>query len=129
MIGKKRILVTGAAGSVGLEVIRELVSRPEEFIVTAFDRDTRVVRKKLKPYRNQARIHLGDLRYPQLVNCMSQEVDAVIHLAAIIPPLADEYPEHARKINTIGTRRLIKALEKNSPDAFFRKSVVAGTNN
>ena len=46
-------------------------------------------------------------------------MDAVIHLAAIIPPLADEKPELAQKVNVVGTQNIIQQLEKTSPNAFL----------
>jgi nucleoside-diphosphate-sugar epimerase len=43
----------------------------------------------------------------------------VIHLAAIIPPLADKYPELAEAVNIKGTKNLIECTEEFSPLAFF----------
>ena len=45
--------------------------------------------------------------------------DVVIHLAAIIPPLADEKPELSYQVNVLGTENLINLLELHSPNAFF----------
>jgi nucleoside-diphosphate-sugar epimerase len=43
----------------------------------------------------------------------------VIHIAAIIPPLADDLPELAHRVNTIGTENIVRNIEKHSPKAFF----------
>ncbi|RLD75279.1 MAG: NAD(P)-dependent oxidoreductase, partial [Bacteroidetes bacterium] len=45
--------------------------------------------------------------------------DFIIHLAAIIPPLADDEPELSYRVNTTGTQNLIRNLEELSPDCFF----------
>ncbi|HHH53895.1 MAG TPA: NAD(P)-dependent oxidoreductase, partial [Bacteroidetes bacterium] len=45
--------------------------------------------------------------------------DFVIHLAAIIPPLADKKPALSWKVNVEGTRNLIKGIEKYSTNAFL----------
>jgi len=47
-----------------------------------------------------------------------KDKDAVIHLAAIIPPLADNNHALAEKVNVRGTRNLIQGLQKFSPSAF-----------
>lgn len=36
----------------------------------------------------------------------------MIHLAALIPPVADEQPELGYKVNVLGTENVIKALEE-----------------
>lgn len=53
------------------------------------------------------------------VSRIPEDLDAVIHLAAIIPPLADEDPGLARKVNVEGTGLLIDHIERTSPGAFF----------
>ena len=54
-----------------------------------------------------------------MLNKCSKNIDVVIHLAALIPPVADEKPELAENINIKGTQNLINAIKHNSPDAFF----------
>ena len=44
----------------------------------------------------------------------STGVDAVIHLAAIIPPATDRVPDLARKVNVDGTRNLIAQMESSA---------------
>lgn len=119
MKSKKHILVTGAAGSVGLEVIHELVRHPDSFMVTALDRQSPVVRKKLKPLLSHIRFIPGDILDKDLLQKACQGVDIVIHLAAMIPPMADKQPERAYKVNVEGTRNLIDVLENDVPNAFL----------
>ena len=51
----------------------------------------------------------GDITDPDAVARAADGVDVVIHLAAVIPPLADEQPELARRVNVDGTARVIAA--------------------
>ena len=53
---------------------------------------------------------------------INDQYDGVIHLAAVIPPLADEQPSLAKAVNTNGTINLINQLETVSPNAFFMYS-------
>ena len=115
---KKRILVTGASGTVGFELLKQL-SEKKLYEITAFDIDTKAVRKKLSSLRGKLTIIYGDISRKTDLEMVTKNTDAAIHLAAIIPPLADENPALAEKVNVHGTENLIRSLEENSPDAFF----------
>jgi len=115
----KRILVTGAAGAVGIAVIDALLSlRPNDEIV-AFDLPTRRARRNLKPYRNNVSIIYGNIVDKQALSTACQSCDGVIHLAAVIPPLADEKPNLAEEVNIEGTRLLVSLLEKEQRKPFL----------
>ena len=114
-----RILVTGGAGSVGIEVLKELHQHKRWYQVKVLDQNKANVLRKLKPYRKDFQLVLGDLCDPVVLQKATQDIDFVIHLAGLIPPLADREPELARKINVDGTRMLIQAVEHQSPAAFF----------
>jgi len=119
MIQKKNILLTGAAGSVGIEACKELCNNTDKYNVRLFEIDTKANQKALKPYRKHAKIYWGDLRnISTLFECVN-DADVIIHLAAVIPPLADKNTELAYQVNTKGTENLIKAAKLFAPDAFF----------
>lgn len=61
----------------------------------------------------------GDLTNLEDVKKIPSGINSVIHLAAIIPPLADTYPELARRVNVEGTRLLVNHLQSSSPEAFI----------
>lgn len=114
---KKNILLTGASGTVGFEALLQLIKK-NEYNITVFDKETKHSRNKLLPFAKEVRIIFGDISNPSdLVSLIN--MDYVIHLAAIIPPVADDFPELAKKVNLIGTQNLIKQLEQNSPKAFL----------
>ncbi|HLV40258.1 NAD(P)-dependent oxidoreductase [Xanthomarina sp.] len=117
---KTNILLTGASGTVGFEALNQLLEKGC-YNVTVFDKKSKLSVEKLAPFENEINLIFGDITNPsdleKIVN-----MDAVIHLAAIIPPLADEMPELAKNVNTKGTQNLIQQLEKHSPKAFFMYS-------
>lgn len=119
---KLNILLTGASGSVGLEVLKQLEARRSEFNITVFDLKTPRAEKLFDPLKNSIKIVYGDITNPSDTIEVSKNQDYVIHLAALIPPKADELPQLAEKINTEGTRNLVKNLEKYSPKAFLAYS-------
>lgn len=113
-----RVLITGGSGTVGQIVLKKLCKN-REYEVTAFDLKTKQSQKFYKPFQDSIKVCYGDLSNKEDVLSISKKVDFVIHLAAIIPPLADENPSLAHKVNVVGTQNLISSLELHSPDAFF----------
>ena len=109
---KKRVLLTGPAGNVGEEALAELLRRRDRYEIRVFDLPNRRVRRRLRPFRNEVDIVFGYLRNRDDVARAVEGVDAVIHLAALIPPRADREHEEARSTNVDGTRNLLDALEQ-----------------
>lgn len=109
---KTRVLVTGAAGAVGEETLKALLRRPDRYEVVALDLHTWAVWRRLLPHRLAARVIFGDLRDPEAVSRAVAGVDAVLHTAAVIPPLADRQPALADAVNVQGTRCLLAALAR-----------------
>ncbi len=118
MTDKKSVLLTGASGTVGFEVLKQLLEIPDLKIIV-FDKKTKNSEKKLDAFNNRVEVIYGDISNKKDVEKIGSNKDYVIHLAAIIPPMADEFPKLAHKVNTEGTRNLVETLEKNSPDCFF----------
>ena len=116
---KQTVLVTGAAGAVGSAVLAELMAHQVQFNIRALDVKTKHAQQILKPYANAVEVNWGDLCVPGSFDAAVRDVDAVIHLAAIIPPLADQQPALAEAVNVQGTANLIDALQRCAPGAFL----------
>jgi nucleoside-diphosphate-sugar epimerase len=84
----KKILVTGAGGTVGLQVIRFLLSEGK-YEITALELKNRHVYKRLKPFRKRINIVYGDINDETIVDALIKDHDVVIHLAGVLPPLAN----------------------------------------
>ena len=112
------ILITGAAGTVGLELMHQL-SEDDRFKVYAFDIRSPKTSKILRPFTKCADLIFGNLTFSEDLKRIPNKLDVVIHLAAIIPPMADKYPQLAESVNYDGTCKLIDYLEETSPDCFF----------
>ncbi len=114
----KQILLTGGSGTVGGEILNILCKR-SEYSITVFDIYNKKTKSLLKKYGANINFIAGDITNESEIKNISSGFDVVIHLAALIPPLADEYPALTRKVNVEGTRSLINHIQETSPEAFF----------
>lgn len=114
-----KILLTGASGTVGKEVLLQLCEFPDEFEITVFDREFTGSGNFYKKFNRNFDLIFGDISEKKDVCNLCADKDVIIHLAAIIPPLADKLPELAENVNIKGTRNLIRCTEEFSPNAFF----------
>ena len=115
---KKRILITGASGTIGTELLEQIMDYENHYDVTVFDIDNKSNRRKFKKYKERIQCIFGDITDPLAIEKACMDQDAVIHLAAIIPPLADKNTSLAYRVNILGTRNLVEGLETYSPGAF-----------
>jgi len=111
-----RVVVTGAYSNVGQSTLRALLDQGDEVI--AFD----IATKKTKSMAARlAQEHpgrfspvFGDIRdkaaVQKLILNVPHGVDAICHLAAIIPPAADRDPALAATVNIGGTQAILDAM-------------------
>ena len=120
------VLLTGAFGNVGQRTLELLLEKG--YSVRCFDlKNPRnsAIETRLKQFGEFETIW-GDIRDTVTINKIVKGIDYIIHLAAIIPPLAYEQPELAYDVNVNGTLNIIRAIEKmNKPPRFIYASSIA----
>ncbi len=112
-----KILLTGSAGSVGYETLKKLLDNKHQVI--ALEKDNKKNRQKLNKYKEKATIIYGDIRNKELIENIIKNVDCIIHLAAIIPPLADSKPELTYDVNYNGTKNIVDCIKKINSKIFL----------
>jgi len=105
-----RVLITGGAGRLGTTICKAFLK--DGFQVRVFDLDTPQNRKSVRSIGEKGEIMWGDITQPDSVRRALNEVDAVVHMAAILPPIAYERPELATRVNVGGTRIIVDLIRE-----------------
>ena len=100
-----RVLITGAAGNLGSSLCRA-------FLREGFDVRVLLHRKRLKGLGANLEVVWGDVTHLDSVRGAMEGVDAVVHLAAIIPPLTEKNPELATRVNVGGTQTVVDLIKE-----------------
>ncbi|MGI6498420.1 MAG: polysaccharide biosynthesis protein [Oscillospiraceae bacterium] len=114
----KTILVTGGGGSIGSEIVRQLVQAgvPRLIIFDINENDSYVLFRELKPYLCedcQVHVEIGSMTDAGRVHHLFRQYrpDAVFHAAAHKHvPLMESCPYEAVSNNIFGTYNLLKAV-------------------
>ena len=119
-----KLLVTGGAGRLGAEVARLLAS--EGHSIRAFDLPN--VDWATVSRIDNIEIFKGDITAPAQVAEACVGVDAVVHLAALLPPSSERNRDLTVRVNVEGTGNLLKALGplKNTPIVLASSITVYG---
>lgn len=104
-----KVLLTGAFGNIGSHTVPELLRRGHQ--VRCFDLDTPATRAVAARHAGKIDVVWGDVREPASVARAVDGVEAVLHLAALIPPGSDEDVPRAEAVNVGGTRNVIAACQ------------------
>ncbi|HSD24198.1 MAG TPA: NAD(P)H-binding protein [Solirubrobacterales bacterium] len=112
------ILLTGATGVVGGELLPKLLAQDHE--VRTLVRDPR----KLGEHRVDVQIALGDIGDPFSLRHAMRGVDTVIHLAATI---RDQPGGTIEEVNGLATARLLRSAERAGIERFLFFSAMGAT--
>lgn len=115
MFDGKKILITGGTGSLGTALTSKLL-KTNANIIRVFSRDElKQIEMKEKFTDDRLRFLIGDIRDKERLERALEDIDIVIHAAALKHvPIAEYNPFEAIKTNVYGAQNLIEAcLNKN----------------
>ena len=131
----RRVLVTGAGGSIGSELCRQLVRfNPSEIIM--LDRDESALHEVQLSIYGRALLDtpqtvLADLRDERAIDEIfdSRKPQVVFHAAALKHlPLLERYPHEAYQTNVLGTATVLNAAQRTGVEVFVNISTDKAAN-
>lgn len=110
MFEGQNILITGATGSWGHELVKQLLTKnPKENRIFSRNEASQVAMQR-KFQDERLRFIIGDIRDKESIVTASTQVDLLFHLAALKHvPVCEDQPLEALKTNVIGTQNVIEA--------------------
>src|ERR671919_130951 len=115
LMDQQRVLITGGAGFLGINLTRHLLSRG--YAVASLD-----VEEFDYPERDRVEIIKGDIRNKALVDRAVDGADFVVHTAAALPLYS---PEDIYTTDVEGTRNVLDAALRNGVERFVHISSTA----
>ena len=106
----KKVLVTGAAGTIGMNVIKYLLSEGK-YDITAIDLKNKGNYRKLKKYKRRINIIYGDISDSNLIEDVIKETNYVIHLAGVTLPLGNLNEKLTYEVDYKGTENIVRAID------------------
>lgn len=110
----KTVLVTGACGTVGAELVRQLVAGPAAHVVCLDNNETELF-FQIEHHRAGGKVsgHLADIRDREAMKLRMRGVDIVLHAAALKHVgLCEDSPAQAIATNIQGTQNVIDAAQE-----------------
>ncbi len=104
-------LITGGAGFIGSHLVTAILERGDE--VRVLDNFSTGKREHLKLFNGRARVVEGDVRDRAVVEQLMEDVDYVLHLAAVVSvPQSMRDPALTNEVNVNGTLNVLAAAHK-----------------
>lgn len=106
-----KIHLTGAFGNLGTSCIQELSKRGYDF--RCFDIKSKMTEIRYQKYKDTPKMEVlwGDVLDKDSIRKALEGIDGIIHTAALLPPMSEQNPELAKKVNVTGTKNLIEEAE------------------
>jgi UDP-glucose 4-epimerase len=106
-----RILITGGSGFIGSTICRHLLDKGYD--VRIIDNLSSSNESNLSDIKEKIEIIRGDIRYYNEVRKAAQDVDAIIHLAAIaVVPASITNPRETFDVNLYGTLNVLEVAKE-----------------
>lgn len=106
------LLITGGFGNLGLACLEQAIDKG--FSVIAVDipsqQNKRLAKRFSKTYKHQCKVVLTDYKTSEWLQNNLLNLHAIIHLAAILPPITKSNPALAKSVNIDLTMSIIDTI-------------------
>ena len=108
---RKKILITGGTGSIGLGLIKQLIKcKPKAIRILTNDENSIFEARRIIGHNPSCIFFLGDVRDRERLDLAIRDVDIVFHAAAMKHvDICEQNPFDAVKTNVIGTSNILEA--------------------
>merc|ERR1719461_2592864 len=114
-----RILVTGASGQIGCELVNTLRERYGRENVIASDVKVMVKRAELEPFA-----YCDVTQYDMLARiALEMGCTQIIHLASLLSAIGEKNPSLAKKVNILGTQNVLEVAKDNDIKVYIPSSI------
>jgi len=114
-----RILVTGACGQVGTELVQELRRRHGRENVISSDVKVLGKRADIEPF-----VYCDVTQYDMLARiALEMGCTQIIHLASLLSAIGEKNPELAKKVNVLGTQNVLEVAKDNDIKVYIPSSI------
>lgn len=114
----KKVLVTGAAGTIGINVIKYLLSEGK-YEITAVDLKNSGNYKRLKKYKRRVNLLFGDVSDSTFMEDALKEMNYVIHLAGVDLPIGNINSRLTHEIDYKGTENIVRIIDFYNPECYL----------
>jgi UDP-glucose 4-epimerase len=107
-----KVLITGGAGRLGAIVCQSFLDNGYQ--IRIFDLNSPQNRRNIKRLRPADRVEVcwGDITQPHTIVPALSGIDAIVHMAAVLPPMTEKTPELAYRVNIGGTKNLLDLVKE-----------------
>ncbi len=111
---KQRIFLTGATGAMGFTALKALMQDLDQIELVLLVRDSEINRKKMMPFIDARGIQIiwGDLTDYGCVKDAVKDADVVLHVGALVSPVADYKPALAMETNFGSCLHIVNAIKE-----------------
>ncbi len=108
----RTVFLTGGTGVWGRATLAEFARRDGQYRVIMLVRPGPSAGATIAAYRGQSWLTVleGDFTDPAVVRAGVRDADVVLHVGAVVSPFADEHPQLAMRVNTVGIRNIVDAV-------------------
>ena len=131
----KTVLITGAAGSIGSELVRQVMRQNPKLLVCLDQAETPIYHLdqelSVYPNYNRARLVIGSVTDPERMDQIFRDFkpEVVFHAAAYKHvPLMEENPQEAVKTNILGTHLMARLASEHRAECFVMVSTDKAVN-
>lgn len=112
MDSRKTIFMTGATGNMGREAVRQIAEKADTFRLKVLVRPEEKSSPGVKEFiKRNIEVIWGDLADIPAIHAGVKGADTILHIAALVSPLADRLPASlVTQVNVGGTQNIVDAI-------------------